>query len=79
MANAKGQFKHNAASREIIRHTKNGTKLITPETLNKGDNFEWAATEFPHLVEEVKAPKDAETEDKNDSKTVAKTTTPKGK
>lgn len=73
MANAKGQFKSNASSREIIRHTKTGTKLITPENINTGDNFEWAAKNFPHLVEESKAAKAAETEEeKPATKTSAK-------
>lgn len=68
MANAKGNFKTNAASTQIIRHTNTGTRVITPENLNTGDNFAWAAKNFPHLVEESKASKAAaaEAEDESD-------------
>lgn len=59
---SKGQFVHNAASKRIIRHTKNGTIVITSKNLNEGDNFEYAAKRYPHLVEESKAAKSEEGE-----------------
>lgn len=56
----KGHFKTNAASRLIIRHGKNGTTQITPETINEGDNFKWASENgYAHLLEENKTSKDA--------------------
>lgn len=72
MANAKGHFKSGAASTEIIRHGKNGTTVITPDNINEGDNFEWAAKHYPHLVDETKK---KETEESAPAKTETKTTT----
>lgn len=67
----KGHFKSGAASTEIIRHGKNGTIVINPDNINEGDNFEWAAKHYPHLVAESKA----KAEDAEPAKTAAKTTT----
>jgi hypothetical protein len=67
---AKGQFKHNAASTQIIRHEKNSTFSITPENLNEGDNFIYAAKHYPHLVEEIK--KEEVKESKESAKTAKK-------
>lgn len=56
----KGQFKPKAPSQQIIRHTKTGTILITPDNLHEKDNFEFALKNFPHLVEEAPKKKEAE-------------------
>lgn len=73
MAN-KIHFKTNAASTQVIRHTKNGTVVITPENINQGDNAEFLAKHFGHLVEESKTK--AATEESAPAKTeAAKTTT----
>lgn len=56
----KGQFKPKAPSTQIIRHTKTGTILITPDNLHEKDNFEYALKNFPHLVEEAPKKKEAE-------------------
>lgn len=68
---AKIQFKHNAPSVEVIRHTKNGTVLITKENLNEGDNAAFMAKNYGHLVEETKAAK-AEANEETASKTSTK-------
>ena len=57
MAEHKGKFRHDAASRIIIRHTKNGTKVINEENLNEGDNYEFAAKNYPHLLEQPRVSK----------------------
>ena len=67
---AKGKFKHDAASTLIIRHTKNGTKSITPENINEGDNFAFVAENYPHLVEESKGSKSAKSSEENEEEEV---------
>lgn len=68
MAN-KIHFKTNAASTEVIRHTKNGTVLITKDNLNEGDNAAFMAKNYSHLIGESK------TEESAPAKTETKTTT----
>ena len=73
----KGKFKHDAASTLIIRHTKNGTKSITPENINEGDNFAFVAENYPHLVEESKGHKSAKASEENEEEENAQALTPK--
>ena len=73
----KGHFLTNAGSKQVIRHTKNGPVVITPENINDGDNFAWISNSkngYSHLVGETKAAKEAaeESEEKTTSKTGAK-------
>lgn len=70
---AKYQFKHNAASREVIRFTQSGQKVITSENLNKSDNAKFMLEKYPHLIEETKASKAEEGESpEGEPKTAAK-------
>lgn len=56
----KGHFLTNASSKQIIRHGKNGTTVITPDNLNEGDNFKWANENgYSHLLGESKSSKEA--------------------